>query len=179
MFRPAFLERELEPPDPVELVPTMRHLPPSTEKSYVTVKALMEDVNKTASRQGYNVVMKGDNKKDKNGDLHKVKLVCTKGGENKENVGEVGEVRQERQQRRRQRKGCHFKAYASRKNDEWYLRVECPEHIHPPIAPKAFAANKKFSQADIVAIRDDARAHILPIKTLARLHNLNPGKFFT
>ncbi len=178
-FRQASSERESEPPDPAEQVPTIRLLPPLTKNSYVTLKTLMEDINKTASRQGYNVVMKRGNKKDKNGDLHKVKLGCTKGGKYKENVQEVGEVRQGERQRKQQRTGCPFKAYASRKNYEWYLRVECPEHNHPLIAPEAFAANKKFSQANIVAIRDDTRAHIPPIKTLARLHNLNPGKFFT
>ncbi len=178
-LRPASSEGESEPPDLAEQVPTMRLLPPATEKSYVTVKALMDDVNKTASRQGYNVVMKGGNEKDKKGDLRQVKLGCTKGGEYKENVEEVGEVGQGRRQRRRQHTGCPFKAYASRKNYEWYLRVECPEHIYPPIAPEAFAANRKFSQADIVTIQDDARAHILPIKTLVCLHHLNPGKFFT
>ncbi len=179
LFRPASSEGESKPPDPAEEIPTMRLLSPSTEKSYVTVKALMEDVNKTTSRKGYNIVMEGGNRKDKNGDLRKLKLGCTKGGEYKENAGKVGEVGQERRQRRRQRMGCPFKAYASRKNYEWYLRVECPEYNHPPIAPEAFAANKKFSQADIVAIQGDARAHIPLIKTLARLHNLNPGKFFT
>ncbi len=96
--------------------------------------------------------MKGRNKKDKNGNLRKVKLGCTKGGEYKENVGEVGEVGQGRRQRRRQRTGCPFKAYASRKDYESYLQAECPEHHHPPIAPEAFAANRKFSQANIVAI---------------------------
>ncbi len=179
LFRPVFSEGKSEPSNTAEQVPTMRLLPTSTNKSYVTVKALMEDVNKTLSRQGYNVVMKRGNKKDKNGDLRKVKLGCTTGGEYKENVGEVEEVGQGRRQRRRQNTGCLFKAYASRKNYEWYLQVECPEHNHPPITPEAFAANKKFAQANIVAIQDYARAHILPIKTLACLHNLNPGKFFT
>ncbi len=79
-FRPTSSEGESEPHDQAEQVPTMRLLPPSTEKSYITVKALMEDVNKTASRQGYNVVMKGGNTKDKNGNLRKIKLCCTKGG---------------------------------------------------------------------------------------------------
>ncbi len=51
----------------------------------------MEDVNKTASHQGYNVLMKREDKKDKNGDLRKMKLGCTKGGEYKEDVEEVGE----------------------------------------------------------------------------------------
>ena len=36
-------------------------------------------------------MMQRENKKDKNGDLRKVKLDCTKGGEYKENVEEVGE----------------------------------------------------------------------------------------
>lgn len=64
-FRPASSGGESEPPHPGEQVPTMRLLPPSTEKSYVAVKALIEEVNKTASRQGYNVMMKWGNRKDK------------------------------------------------------------------------------------------------------------------
>ena len=40
------------------------------------------------------------------------------------------------------------------------------------MALKVFATNLKFSQADIVVIRNDALAHIDPIKTLIRLHNL-------
>ncbi len=178
-FRPASSEGEWELPDPAEQVPTMRLLPPSTEKSYITMKTLMEDINKTASRKGYNVVMKGGYKKDKNGNLRKVKLGCTKGREYKENVGEVGEVGQRGRQRRQQRTGYIFKAYASRKNYRWYLQVEFLKHNHLPIAPEAFAANRKFSQADIVAIQNDALAHIPSIKTLARFYNLNPGKFFT
>lgn len=52
-------------------------------------------------------------------------------------------------------------------------------HNHPAVAPEAFAANRKFSQADIAIIKDDIKAHIPPIKTLGRLHDLNPGKYFT
>lgn len=51
------------------------------------LKALIEDLKKTAGRQAYHVVMKGGNKKDKNGDLRKVKLGCTKGGLYKEKRG--------------------------------------------------------------------------------------------
>ncbi len=80
-FRPASSEKESELPDLAEQVFTMRLLPPSTEKSHITVKALMEDVNKTASCQGYNFVMKEGNKKDKNGNMGKVKLGCTQRGE--------------------------------------------------------------------------------------------------
>ncbi len=114
----------------------MRLGPLSTEKSYVSVKALMEDVNKTASRQSYKVLMKEGNKKDKNDDLCKVRLDCTKGGEYRENVEEAGEVSQERQQRRQQRTGCPFKAYASRKDYEWYLRVDAQSIIILPSHPK-------------------------------------------
>ncbi len=120
--------------------------------------ALMEDVHKTASRQFYNFVMKGGNKKDKNGDLHMVKLGCTKRGEYKENVVEVREVGQGGRQRTRQRKGSPFKAYASCEDYEWYLLVKCPDYYHLPIAPNAFAANRKVSQANIVVVPDDFRA---------------------
>ena len=40
--------------------------------------ALIEDVNKTTSRQAYNVVKSGGNKKDKNGDLRKVRRGCSR-----------------------------------------------------------------------------------------------------
>ncbi len=110
LFRPASSKEESEPPNPADQVPTMRLFPPSTENSHFPVKALMEDINKTASRQVYNIVMKRGNKKDKNGDLRKVKLGCTKGGEYKENLEEVRKVGQERRQRKRQRTGCPFKA---------------------------------------------------------------------
>ncbi len=178
-FRPASSEEESEPSDLAEQVPTIRLFPLFIEKSYFMMKALMEDVNKAANCQGYNVVIKGGNKKDKNGNLRKVKQGCTKGGEYQENVGEIEKVEQEWRQRRRQRTSCPFKAYSSQKNYKWYLRVERPEHNHSLIVPKTFVTNRKFPQADIVAIRDNARAHISPIKTPARLHNLNPGKFFT
>ncbi len=112
-FRPASSEGQSKAPDPAEQVSIMRLLPPSNEKSCVTVNALIEDVNKTASRQGYNIVMKGENKKDKNSNFRKVKLSCTKGGEYKKNVGEVREVGQGGRKRRPQRPGCPFKAYAS------------------------------------------------------------------
>ena len=96
LFRPASSEEESEPPNPAEQVPTMRLLSPSTKKSYITMKTLIEDVNKTASCQSCNIVMKRENKKDENSDLHNVKLSCTKGGEYIENVGEVEEVEQRR-----------------------------------------------------------------------------------
>ncbi len=94
LFSKASSEGESEPPDLAEQVPTMRLFPSSSEKSYVTVKAFIEEVRKTASRQGNNVVIKGGNKKEKNGDLREVKLGCTKEGKYKEYVREVGEVRQ-------------------------------------------------------------------------------------
>ena len=65
------------------------------------------------------------------------------------------------------------------KEGEWYLRIDDAEHNHPAVAPETFAANWKFSQADIAFIKDDSNANIPPVKTLARLHNLNPGKDFT
>lgn len=57
--------------------------------------------------------------------------------------------------------------------------VEEPEQNHPPSAPEAFSINCQFLPADMAVIKDDIKAHISPVKTLARLHNLNPGKYFT
>lgn len=101
---------------------------------------------------------------------------CSKGGSYKEDGTRIGHGTRER---RRQRTDCPWKAYAMRKDLAWTIRIEDQEHNHPPSVPEAFASNCKFCQADIAIIKDDARANIPPIKTLARLHNLNPGKYFT
>lgn len=42
-----------------------------TEKLFSIFNMLMEDVNKTISKQGYNIVKSRENKKDKNGDFQK------------------------------------------------------------------------------------------------------------
>lgn len=162
-------------PTPRNQLPFMRLLPPPTDQSYPTIDALLADVNKTSFRQGYHVVRRGGDKKDKDGNLRKSRLNCSKGGGYKDE----GRAKQGGRARRRQRTDCPWKAYASMKEGEWYIRVEEAEHNHPAVAPEAFAANRKFSQADIAVIKDDKNANIRPIKTLARLHNLNPGKYFT
>lgn len=87
--------------------------------------------------------------------------------------------RQGARQRRRQATNCQWKAYACWKDGNWYLRMEEPEQNHPASAPEVFPSNRTFSPADIIVIKDDLKAHIPPIKTLARLHNLNAGKYFT
>ena len=154
----------------------MRLLPPPTDKFYPTFNALIEDVNKTTSRQGYNVVKSGGNKKDKNGDLRKVRLGCSK---RKAYKDEEEAPRQGVRQRQRQATDCQWKAYACRKDGNWHLRMEELEHNHPASVPEVFPSNRTFSPADIAVIKDDLKAHIPPIKTLARLHNLNTGKYFT
>ncbi len=59
-------------------------------------------------------------------------------------------------ERRRQRIYCPWKAYAIRKDLAWTIRIEDLEHNHPPSASEAFASNRKFCQADIAIIKDDA-----------------------
>ena len=105
----------------------------------------IEDANKTASRQGYNIVRDGGDRKEKDGNLRKLRLKCTKGGGYK-HEGERTE--QGGRQRRRQRTNCLWKAYASRTAEGWHIRVVEAEHNHPAVALEAFAANRKFSQAD-------------------------------
>lgn len=65
LFRPASSKGESELPYPPEQVLTMQLFSPSTKNSYATVKALIGNVNKIASRQGYNVVKKRETKKQK------------------------------------------------------------------------------------------------------------------
>lgn len=118
----------------------------------------------------------GGDWKDKDGNLRKLRLKCTKGGGYKD---EGERTEQGGRQRRKQRANYLWKAYASRTVERWYIRVMEAEHNHPAVASEAFAANRKYSQADIAIIKDDMKAHKPPIITLGQLHDLNPGKYFT
>lgn len=160
---------------PANPLPYMQLLPPPTDKLYPTINALIEDVNKTASRQGYTVVKNGGNRNDKDGILRKVRLICSKGGVYNENRKRVANGQRNR---RSQRTDCPWKAYACRSDHTWHLRVQEDEHNHPPSPPEAFAVNRQFTQADMAIIKDDYKAHIPPATTLARLRNLNSGKNF-
>ena len=163
------------PPHAANSLPSMQLLPPPTDKLYPTINALIEDVNKSASRQGYIVVKNGGNRNDKDGLLRKVRLVCSKGGVHNEGRKKVANLQRNR---RSQRTDCQWKAYACRSDYTWHLRVQEDEHNHPASPPEAFAVNRQFTQADMAIIKDDYNAHIPPATTLARLRNLNPGKNF-
>ncbi len=63
--------------------------------------------------------------------------------------------------------------------DEWCIQIVKPKYNFFTIATKVFAANCKFSQADIAIIKINLKAHIPLIKTFGQLHNLNLGKYFT
>ncbi len=117
----------------------MQLLPPPADQFYPTINALLADVNKTASRQGYNVVRRGGDKKDKDGNLRKTRLKCSKGGVYKDE----GRAKEGGRERRRQRTDCPWKAYASKKEGEWYIRIEEAEHNHPAVAPEAFGVPKE------------------------------------
>lgn len=168
--------RESCSPRAQDQLPFMQLFPPPTDQFYPTLRALLIDANKTAFRQGYNIVRDGGDRKDKDGNLRKLRLKCTKGGGYKD---EGERTKQGGRQRRRQRTNCSWKAYASRTAEGWCIRIVEAEHNHPAVAPEAFAANRKFSQADIAIIKDDIKAHIPPIKKLGRLHDLNPSKYLT
>lgn len=167
--------REPHSPQPQDQLSFMQLLPPPTSQCYPTLQALLEDVNKTASRQGYHVVKDGGDRKDKDGNLRKIRLKCSKGGVYKD---EGQRAQQGGRKRRRQRTDCPWKAYAGRKEGEWYMRMVEVEHNHPAVTPESFPANRKFSQTDIAIIKEDIKAQIPPINTLGRLHDLNPDKHF-
>lgn len=162
-------------PPPANSLSYMQLLPPPTDKLYPTINALIEDVNKTASRQGYTVVKNGGNRNDKDGILRKVRLVCSKSGVHNGNRKKIASGQRNR---RSQRTDCPWKAYACRSDHTWHLRVQEDEHNHPPSPPEAFAVNRQFTQTDMSIIKDDYKAHIPPATTLARLRNLHPGKNF-
>ena len=153
----------------------MQLLPPPTDKLYPTINALIEDVNKIASQQGYTVVKNGGNRNDKDGILRKVRFVCSKGGVHNEKRKKVANGRRNRKS---QCADCPWKAHACRRDHTWHLRVQEDGHNPPPPPPETFAVNRQFSQADIAIINDDYKAYIPPATTLARLRNLNPGKNF-
>lgn len=54
------------------------HLPILYFNIYATLDILMEEINKLAVQQGYLIVKNGVNKKDKNGNLQKIKLTYNK-----------------------------------------------------------------------------------------------------
>lgn len=64
------------------------------------------------------------------------------------------------------------------KNRNWYLRIEELKHNHFISNSKVFSSNCSFLPGDIIVIKDNLKVHILPIKTLIRLHNFNAGKYF-
>lgn len=121
----SLYQHETFPPQSPDLPPTgqlphMQLLPSSTEKSYISLNALIEDVNKTAVRQEYNVVKKGGNRKDKNGDFRRICLRCGKGGSYKEDRTRMGHGTCKR---RKQRTDCPWKTYAIRKDLAWTIQT--------------------------------------------------------
>lgn len=64
-FKPAFSRGESESPYPEEQVPTIRFFLSLAKISFTTRKVLIEDVNITASRQGYIIVAKRREKRTK------------------------------------------------------------------------------------------------------------------
>lgn len=92
----------------------MQLLPPSTDQIYSMINALLALVNKTASWKGYNVVRRGGEKKDKDGNFRKTRLKCSKGAVYKDE----GRAKEGSCERRRQHTDCSWKAYASQKEGE-------------------------------------------------------------
>lgn len=136
----------------------------------------IKDVNKTAVCQGYNVVKKRENKKDKNEELRRIYLrYSKKGSYKKQKIC----IKYGTYKRKKQHTDCLWKAYAIWKNLAWTIQIDDLEYNHLFLASKAFASNCKFCQANINIIKNDAWANISPIKTLACFYNFNLGKYFT
>lgn len=70
-------------------------------------------------------------------------------------------------QKRKQATNCQWKAYAIQNDGNWYLRIEEPEHNYLASAPKVFLVNCQFFPADMAIIKNDVKAHIPLVKTLA------------
>ncbi len=68
-FKSTFSGGESEPSYPAKRILTTELILPSIENSYTTMKGIIENINKTANRQGYIVVTKKGNKNDKYGDF--------------------------------------------------------------------------------------------------------------
>lgn len=88
---------------PTGQLPHTQLLPRSTEKLYISLSAPIEDVNMAIVRQGYNVIKKEGNRKEKNGDLRRNCLRCSKGGSYK---AEGNFMKHGTRGRRRQRTNC-------------------------------------------------------------------------
>lgn len=134
----------LPPPDQL---PHMQLLPSSTEKSYVTLSALS---SKVKPRLQFVKDMMWSKKGGNRMVISEGSAWCSKRGSYKKEETCMDHGTRER---RRKRTDYPWKAYEIRKDLVWIIRIDNPEHNHPPSAPEAFASNRKFCQADIAVIK--------------------------
>lgn len=158
-------------PSSMPLSPTIQPfalLPPSDLNTYSTLDILMEEINKIAVQQGYLIVKNGGNKKDKDGNLRKIKLTCNKGRKLKAQKGSPT------RNRRSMGTSCPWKAYAYQDKSDWKIRIADSSHNHPAASPEAFFQNRRFTSDELKIIEADLKSNIPPTKTLARIHALDP-----
>lgn len=91
----------------------------------------MEKVNKVAVQQGYFIIKNGGNKKDKDGNLQKIKLTCNKGQKLK------AQKKSPIRNRRSMEISCPWIAYAYRDKSDWKIQIANSSHNHPVASPEA------------------------------------------
>lgn len=127
----------------------------------------MEEINKIAVQQGYLIVRSGRNKKDKDGNLRKIKLTCNKGQKLK------AQKRSPIRNRKSMGTSCLWKAYTCRDKSDWKIRIADSSHNHPAALSEAFFQNQRFTSDELKIIEDDLKSNNPPTKTLVHINVLD------
>ena len=164
---------ESDPPPQNPANGPMQLLPPSTSGNYPTLEALIQAVNKHTAEQGYTVV-KGGLKRNKDKEIVKNLLKCSRGGVYKNTV--------EPEERQRDKvvksTGCKWEAYGRKDGDVWVLVMKRSSHNHPAAAPESFPVHRKMTDDNIKTVRIDRQRNLSVYNIAEGLHISNPDRFF-
>lgn len=153
------------PVEPLQMLP-----PPPGE--FASRDQLIEHVGNFAISQGYVVIIK-KTKKDK-----QVVLACDRGGVNRTRpkTSETDSVEFNRKRKTASRHiNCPFEL--SGKNDDgvWYLTVKDGAHNHEPLKDiKEHPAARRFTEDEVLQIKEMTEAGLKPRQILKRLRQSNP-----
>ena len=140
---------------------------------YQTLEALIYTVNKHVSSQGYTVVKTGQ-KKNKNEEIIKNLLKCSRGGKYKDHVD--SDLRE--QTRAICTTGCKWAAYGRRDGTIWVLIIKNPDHNHPASPPEIYPAHRRMTEEDLKTVLIDRKRNLDVYQITAGLRMDNPDRFF-
>ena len=154
--------------------PPMTLAPPSTRKEYATAEGLLENINKEAGLQGYELARRGY-KKDKRGELRKIWLGCDRGKSYKPTVNEDDRKRQQTSRACE----CPWKGYAlctGGIGGSWSLVLIDHTHNHKPTRAEAYLLLRKLDAEDRAFIANETHQRIGPYLTTSKLRARQPDR---